>query len=164
MAASNPSSIGYSAIWAALNAWPAFVSLVRPGPGTQVNAQAAGFVPPNSAQAGDRPSFKVGEGQYIGNPFGRNSLVVELKIKYPLQIASGSPGIDKIGLLNTVAVQALTAAGPNLGISGVYKWEFAPLDVRPSDPQTKRPEYTTIGSITITFHIRRSEFLGTAYT
>jgi hypothetical protein len=164
-AVTNPPSVGFAAIWTALNAWPQFGVLVRPGPGTQINAQASGYAPPTSAQAGDRPSFKLGEGRLVGNPFGRNSLVVEIKIAYTLQVASGQMTVDKIGLLNTVILQALTNAGPNLKVSSIYRWEPWSADVKAGgDPLSKRPEWTTFGSILVTFWINRTDFLNTIFT
>src|SRR5690242_7485404 len=113
MPSNNPLSLGYSAIFSAINNWPAAggtTGLFKPGLQTQVNMQAANFQPPTNVQAGDRPSAMLMEGRFTGRPYQRNSKAVELFATYPLNIRSGSFLIDKINLLEVVTLQALMNA------------------------------------------------------
>lgn len=161
----NPPSIGFAAIWSALNAWSQFTAIVKPGPNTSINEQAQGYSALKNAQGGDRPAFKLGEGRLVGNPFGRNSIAVEIKIAYTLQVLSGQYGPDKIGLLNTVILQALTNAGPTLGVPSIYRWEPWGADIKVGgDPLSKQPQYTAFGSILVTFQMSRQDFLATTFT
>lgn len=166
MAASNPSSVGYAAIWNALTSWPAFIEIVLPGPNTQINMQAAGFRPPINAQTGgDRSAVELREGRLLELPYQANSKWTKIVLTYPLQVMSNTCGIDKIGLLNTVILQALKNAGLWLGVRTlIQKWEMPPADNRNRDTLTKQSTWITVASITLTMMILNEDFQATKFT
>lgn len=166
----NPLSIGYGAIWAALNGWQPFKSLIPPGLGTQQNAQTPGFSPMTSVQAADRPMARLLEGRLTGRPYQRNSKAIEITANYPLQIMTDqSLGIDKMNLLDVVVMQALVSYdGTNPGTlqnpGVINKWEIQPGEVKTRDPLTKRPGWGTVLNLVLTFTVLRTTFLTTPYT
>lgn len=166
--ATNPISVAYGAIWTALNAWPAFVALVGPGPGTQLNAQVKGYDVTTSAQAADRAAVRLGEGRTTGRPYQRNSKAIEISIDYPLQIMTDSFLVDKADLLEIVCLQALTAADGSqpgtLGQPVINMWVIKPGDFVQRDKITKRPGWGVGLTVGITLVVNRVEFLATTYT
>lgn len=174
MPSNNPNSVGYATIWQVLNAWPAWASAFRPGPGTQVNAQAAGFAPPTNPMPADHPSVQLGEGRILGLPYQKNSLVTSITVSYPIQILTGAFQIDKLGLLYTLTMQALKNAGTHLGLSGlIERWVLTPGDARQKDiPQgaspvpagNRRPEWMIAYNVVVTFLILNDEFQSTVWT
>lgn len=164
MASNNIYSQGYAAIWNALNAWEAFTAIVRPGPGTQVNMQANGFVPPSNANAGDRPSVRLGQNSVTAKPYDLNSLMIGLDAAYAIEVDSGEFGIDRINLLMNVVLQALTAAGNNLGLASIYRWKIGTMSVRAIDQANGRPEWTSVGAVNVTFAVFRTDYVASAFT
>jgi hypothetical protein len=167
MASTNPLSIGYGALTSALNAWPAFTSLVRPGSETQVNMQASGFQPPKSMSTADFPSVELRQGRFFGRPYQRNSKSIEMQSRYPLMIRSGSSVIDRIDLIDTVVIQALMSAdGSFPGTLGlpllITKWELTPANHQMRTG--KRPDWMIVLNVDLTMVLTRSVFLTTGYT
>lgn len=159
----NAPSQGYAAIWAAFRAWAPFVAMFRAGDNTQVDESKKGFTPPVQAQIGDRASAWLRQGKYVFHQ-QRNSKTVELIVDYPLQVAGGQLNVNVIGLANTVVIQALKNAKTNLGLGIIYKWDAVSGNTQKRDPQTKRPEYTTLMTIRVWFWIPNAEFQNTVYT
>jgi hypothetical protein len=165
-AATNPISVGYAALWNALTEFPAFkapAGPIKPGPNTTINLQAPGFVAPKTAKDGDRPSVRIGEGK-VAYMRQRNSKAVALAFGYPIQVASGQYGIDKIGLLNTIILQALDAAGVNLGNTSIYKWELGSGQSTPRDPLNSQTYWTTVLTVNVIFWIPNALFRNLTFT
>jgi hypothetical protein len=168
--ATNPLSVGYAAIWAALNVWKPFTTIVLPGLGTQQNAQGKGFSPATSVQAADRPMARLLEGRLVGKPYQMNSKAIQITVNYPLQLMTDLPlGIDGMNLLDTVVLQAMISYdGDNPGTLQnpgiIYKWEIQPGDIKTRDPLTKRPGWGTVYNFVLTFVMLRTTFLETVFT
>lgn len=174
MALTNPISSAYGIIWESLTVnggaySTQFNQLVKPSSNTRIDMQASGFVPPINAQLADRPAVKLGLGRLLENPYQRNSIWIELRVSYPIEIMSGAYNVDKLSLLNTVILQALmTADGSFPGQLGnrdlIYSWVMAPADQRVKDSMLKQPLWTCYQQINTILMVPRSEYLSTSYT
>lgn len=168
-ASNNPYSRGYAAIWAALNAWPAWTGIVRPG--NRINEQARGFQPPapNKSAPGDRGEVQLLEQRLGIQPFTGNSTGIFFRASYSLQIASGKYGPDLMNLMVIESARALMAIDTQknlLGISDILdKWDFAPdASARPRDPASSRPEWATALTVMLSFSMRRADFMSATFT
>ena len=180
--ANTPASIGYSAIWAALNAYPAFANpqTIKPGLQTEINFQIPNMRPPTNSGASDTPSLQLLEGRILGKPYQRNSKAVQIEVGYPVSIRSGFFNIDIINLLQATFMQALMSAdtlnnvlypGTLAGVTGnavdINKWELAPGNFTQRDFQrgvsNPKPAWMVAFNVNLTFVWYRARYVGTSF-
>lgn len=165
MAATNPLSRGYAQIMAALEGWPALTAIVRPG--NFQDAQSPKFGRKANPTAGDRVEIKVLEKRLRAQPLSRNSLGVFFDAVYPIAIASGQMGVDKANLVSALVLQALTHAGPRLGLGPmdiIQGWQFVDGTMIPRDDATGRPDWTITCGVLVSFAMSRADFLAATFT
>jgi hypothetical protein len=163
-------------LWSALTSNPNFAAPTgpfKPGPNCIINLSVPGFVPPKTAQAADRPAIRIGEAK-VAYTRQRNSKAVALAFGYPIQVNSAQYGVDTanpqrpgIGLLNSIILQALDAAGINLGNSSVYKWELATGNSSVGNDLAMpkgQPVWNSLLTINIIFWMLNADFRNVTFT
>lgn len=163
----NPYSRGYAAIWAAFNAWPQWVALVKPG--NQINMQTPGYQPtaPNKSQPADRSFVRLSERRLGIVPFKWNATGVLIPAVYSLEIMSGKYGPDAMNLLSVECCRALVAIDSKslLGIGDILQdWTILDATATPRDPMSGRPEWSSIFSLKLIYAMNRAAFMSASFT
>lgn len=161
----NPYSLGYAAIITALEGFTPLMTKVKLG--NVANLQTPGYVDTRNIKtgAGDRVELRLLQKRLGAIPLAGNSLGVFFRCAYPLEIKSGQMGIDTLNVVFTLVVQALTQAKSNLGQSIIAKWEIpADAEAQINDATARRPDWSAVATIILTFTMSRADFLAATFS
>jgi hypothetical protein len=123
MAAVDPFTQVYQAIWGALTSWSGFTALVAAGNRNDLSAAAFEAIKPE-AQAGDLPEVTLLQSAFTLKPQGASSLVAEATQIYPLVTASDSLRVLDVNAVKYQALIAMAKADPALGLSFVRAYRL----------------------------------------
>jgi hypothetical protein len=133
----DPFTQTYAAIWTALAAraeWVALFPLGRRGDKDTITGKITEVIKARNLNG----LVSLDQAQWVGQPFGANSLVVSAQQTYVMSVASASSAIEKVNDIKWQTLLALRAAGPNLNLPQIIdSWIIQQAQDRPQ-PQPQQ--------------------------